>query len=120
MYVFLSAVAHTFFFTSSLSYTLGMVWTSESVDAAIGASSDVLVIYLTNYKICVLLKNKRLVRGLVDTLKYELEVQHAPLRAACRRHDEQVNKLARKVGQGVRASASPSPRAGYTLSEIIW
>lgn len=97
VYMFLSVVAHTLFFTSSFSYTLGMVLTSGSIDAAIGASSDVLVIYLTNYKIFVLLKNKRLLRGLVDTLKYELDVLHPPLRAECRRHDEEMNRFARKV-----------------------
>lgn len=99
MYIFFGVLSHAFFFASTLSCTLGLLWESESMDAAMGAGacSDVVVLNIAICKICVMLMNKRRIRGLVDTLKYELEVQHPPLRAACRRHDERVNELASKV-----------------------
>ncbi|XP_026285081.2 uncharacterized protein LOC113211051 isoform X2 [Frankliniella occidentalis] len=96
VYVVLSTVAHAFFFYSCGAYTVGFL-NCDDVDLAMGAACDVLVVYLTCYKIFVLLKNKRVINGLVYSLRHELNVSYAPLQRACRDHEEAVNNLASKV-----------------------
>ncbi|XP_034231115.1 uncharacterized protein LOC117639498 isoform X2 [Thrips palmi] len=69
----------------------------DSIDKATGALCDLFVIYLSIYKIFVLLKNKQLIRSLVEALKFDMDVQYAPLRRACREHEEQTHKQATKL-----------------------
>jgi hypothetical protein len=98
LYFMISGIMHGCLLFVLTSYTIGMLFLSDSLLTSFQMCPDVVVCIITFFKIYVLVKNRPLIRALVETLRRDFDPQCPEIEAECQAAEDHSNGRTRKVG----------------------